>query len=171
VWTVRAAEPTTRNISLKADQVSRGDDGRIVVTATATGDLRGALTLTITGTGPNGTITTGEWVLVNTYIEDLYGPGHSASDGHEHHDGTGEDHEVAGHAAGERLVLNGTLSGPLTGGTLTFDADGRLSSLSFVQLSISLGSLTFQGVSGSGTLALAGLQDGATSSGSAAISF
>src|SRR5829696_3382663 len=164
VWTVRAAEPTTRNVTLKADQISRGDDGRLVVTATATGDLRGGLTLTITGTSASGAVTSGEWVLVNTYIEDVFGAGHSADDGH--------DEEVPGHHAGERLVQLGTLSGPITGGTLTIDGDGRVGSLGFMQLSVAQGSLTFKDVrSGSGTLALSSLQDMPAASGSAAFTF
>ena len=66
----------------------------------------------------------------------------------------------------------GTLSGPITGGTLTLNADGRVSSLTFLQLGVSLGSLTFDGVrDGSGTLALSGLEDAAASTGSAAFTF
>lgn len=164
VWTVRAQGPTNHSVTLKADQISRGVDGRLVVTASATGDLRGALTLTITGTSSNGAVTSGEWVLVNTYIEDLFGEGHSENDGH--------DEEFPGHHAGEHLVQLGSLSGQITGGTLTLDADGRVSSLTYLQLAVSLGSLTFDGVrDGSGTLALSGLQDVAASSGSAAITF
>lgn len=163
-WTVPLHGLTTYNVTLKADQVSRGVDGRLVITAAAAGDLRGALTLTITGTASNGAVTGGEWVLVNTYIEDLFGEGHSENDGH--------DEEFPGHHAGEHLVQRGTLSGRITGGTLTVDAEGRVSSLTFLQLEVSLGSLTFEGVSdGSGTLALSGLQDVAASSGSAAITF
>ena len=164
VWTVGAQGPTTRSVTLKADQISRGDDGRLVIAATATGDLRGALTLTITGASSNGAVTGGEWVLVNTYIEDLFGEGHSEDDGH--------DEEFPGHHAGERLVQLGTLSGPITGGTLTLDANGRVSSLTYLQLGVSLGSLTFEGVrDGSGTLALSGLEDVAASTGSAAFTF
>ena len=164
VLTARAQGPTTRNVTLKADQISRGEDGRLVIAVSAAGDLRGALTLTITGTSPTGEITSGEWVLVNTYVEDLFGEGHTEDDGH--------DEEYPGHHAGERLVQRGSLSGAIQGGTLTLDSDERISSLAFVQLGISLGSLSFNGVrDGSGSLALWGLGDAASSSGNAAFTF
>lgn len=163
-FTVGAQGPATQNVVLRAEQVSRGDDGRLVVTAAASGDLRGALTLTITDVAANGTITSGEWALVSTYIQDVLGDGHTEADGH--------DEEVPGHHAGELLVQRGTLSGKITGGTLTLDGDGRPSALSYIQLSISLGSLTFEGIeSGTASLALNGLQDVVTSSGAAAFTF
>jgi hypothetical protein len=163
VWTARAQGPATRNVTLTADQISRGADGRLVIAVSAAGDLRGALTLTITGTSSTGEITSGEWVLVNTYIEDVFGDGHSAGDGH--------DEEYPGHHAGERLVQLGSLSGAIKGGTLLFDS-GRVSALRFVQLEVALGSLSFAGVrDGAGTLALSGLDDVATSSGNAALTF
>ena len=164
VWTARAQGPSTRNIALKADQVSRGEDGRLVIAISASGDLRGALTLTITGTSSTGSITGGEWVLVNTYIEDVLGEGHTEDDGH--------DEEYPGHHAGERLIQLGSLSGAITGGTLTLDSSGNASSVTFVQLGIALGSLSFDGVhEGTGSLALSGLEDVARSSGSAAFTF
>ena len=166
VLTARAAqpEPITRNLVLKADQISRGEDGRLVIAASVSGDLRGALTLTITGTSSTGEITSGEWVLVNTFIEDVFGEGHSEDDGH--------DEEFPGHHAGEHLIQRGSLSGSIKGGTLTLGSDGRVSSLTFVQLGIALGSLTFESVTdGAGTLALSGLDDVATSSGNAAFTF
>ena len=163
-FTVRAQGPATHNVTLRAEQISRGDDGRLVITAASSGDLRGALTLTITGTGPNGAITSGEWALVSTYIQDVLAEGHTDSDGH-HED-------LPGHHAGELLVQRGTLSGKITGGTLTFDADGRPSALGYIQLAISQGSLTFAGVeSGTASLALNGLTDPVTSSGAAAFTF
>lgn len=153
----------TRNLTLRAEQVSTGPDGRTVVTAAAAGDIRGALTLTITGVNSAGTITSGEWALVNSYIQDV-------AVSHAPHSGEGtEAHE---HPGGELLVNHGTLSGKITGGTLTYDADGKLSALGYVQLSISLGSLTFQSVtSGTASLALTGIQDPARSTGAAAFTF
>lgn len=164
ILNVRAQESaTTRNLTLRAEQVSTGSDGRTVVTVAAGGDMRGALTLTITSVNSAGTITSGEWALVNSYIQDV-----AAS--HAPHSGQGTDtHE---HPGGELLVNHGTLSGKITGGTLTYDADGKLSALGYVQLSISLGSLTFERVtSGTASLALTGIQDPARSTGAAAFTF
>ena len=166
LWTAhaRAAEPQTYNLTLRAEQVSRGEDGRLVITAATSDPIKGALTLTITGADASGAITNGEWALVNTFVETVYGAGHSADDGH--------DEEYPGHEIGVRMIQRGTLAGALTGGAIAVDANGAITALNGIQLSISKGSLTYASVtSGTATLTLSGPADPATSSGTAAFIF
>jgi hypothetical protein len=157
------APASLHSVTLSRAQVSRGPDGRVVITSDASGDLRGAFTLSVTSVAPDGSIR-GEWALVNSYIEDLLGAGHSESDGHEEHD--------EGHFVGEVLVNRGTLNGEVTGGTLTFDSGGRVASASSVQLTVTLGSLTFSGIqSGTGVFDGSTLNDAYMSTGTVRLTF
>jgi len=59
--------PSTYNINLALAEQSQDDQGRQVVTMMASGDLPGLLTLVLS-TGPDGTVTDGEWSLVVSYV-------------------------------------------------------------------------------------------------------
>jgi hypothetical protein len=134
--------------------------GRLVIAMNARGDLRGLVTLTLS-VGPDGTITSGDWALVVSHLEDLNPDGtvavvneeepheHSEepSDGplEEHHDESsgGEHHEFI------RFVNKGTLGGDITGGFVGTGADGALALVN-VQLQLTGATLTFASTS-SGT--------------------
>jgi hypothetical protein len=106
----------------------------------ASGDLRGMVTLMLKRDAANNTVT-GEWAFVNSYVQDL-GEGHSHQDGHNHL--TESNSETGEH--GERLIDKGTIRGKVTGGGVTLNNDGTLSSLNSIQLNIISGSLTYTNV-------------------------
>lgn len=156
-WGARAQSPTAYSISFSHAEESVDPSGRTVMTMMARGDLQGALTVTLER-AEDGAVTGGEWALTVSYTEIL------------------ESSEPAPPGAeedpGEKLVQKGVLKGAVTGGLFTLESDGRLATLSGVQLMLTGGTLAYDGAtSGNGSLDGASLSDRDASNGSITLVF
>jgi hypothetical protein len=141
----------TFEIQLSSARTSSTASGRLVITADASGDLPGLLTLTLDVV--DGIVAGGEWALVVSYVEDLDVPAHDHRIEHE----AGEGAEQIPHQEHIRLVDKGTLGGSVTGGHVSY-IGGSVDRLTDVQLSIESSSLTFEGIrAGGGPLSFATL--------------
>ncbi|MDQ1741497.1 MAG: hypothetical protein QOE53_3149 [Pseudonocardiales bacterium] len=146
--------PQAHNVTLRTARVSKTEDGRVVVLMEADNDLKGSLTMTLERDANGTTITGGFWALVLSYTE------LTPSEGGD------------GDGASERLIQKGTLSGSVTGGSLTLDADGNVAAINSAQLTITQGSVAYEGVNaGGGSAQENDLQDAAKSSGSLVLNF
>jgi hypothetical protein len=156
---VTAHDPAPRGVTLDHARVDRLDDGHVVITMEARGDLKGLITLTLEGEG-DGSLWKGEWALVVAYIQDLNEDGtiadepeehpHSEEPGEHHHGEEGEPHRER-----VRFVRDGTLSGQVLGASLLFSENGSLTGIEDAQLKVSKGSLKFQGAHGTGQITAA----------------
>jgi hypothetical protein len=136
------------------------DGGKVVVSLQASGDLKGLLTLNLQQ-GPDGAFS-GEWAFMVAHADttDPETGREPEDDSHAHAAGgadgaVGQPHTHA-HRDFVRLVHRGSLSGPITGAVLVFDAAGKLADMSAL-LSINQATLEFTGVHGLGSATLAGL--------------
>lgn len=145
-------DQTTRSISLNVARVSIDANNRLVVSMDASGDLPGEITFMIDRNADN-TIRGGDWALVVARAE-YTGP-------------TDEE----GDQPGMVLVRRGTLWGSIASGTLVMDDDGKVVSLTGLQLTLASGSMEFDGANGSGSAQATDLQDTQTSSGSLVVTF
>ena len=152
-------------MTLTNGQVSETAPGKVVVTFESKGDLRGLVTLTVSTAGSE--ITGGEWAFVVRYVDYLDHHGRPIPEGEEEHLHSESDP----HFERPLFVDKGTLSGTVGGGVLSRGADGAITGLGSVLLSIESGSLTFEGAAGSGSSAAAGLEQATTSSGSLDLTF
>ncbi|MEO8680504.1 MAG: hypothetical protein ABI665_15740 [Vicinamibacterales bacterium] len=120
--------------------------GKVVVSLDMSGDLPGILTLNLQQQ-PDGSVT-GDWALVVAYA-DARDPATGDEPSHE---------ETVGHPHKDFLTLvrRGTLGGSITSGSLAFAADGSLADLT-AALAIDVGSVEFDGASGTGSATLADL--------------
>lgn len=136
-------------VELSGPRVSVVDAARTVVTFEAKGDIRGLLTLTLISGGKASL--TGEWALVSRYVYDM-------TTGNADLGPTGED---AGYAQEEKLAFaeRGTIHGAVAGGSLGFDAEGRLIRIDGLRLQVAGGNFDFAGATGSASLNASGLQD------------
>ena len=125
---------TDHTATLSGARVSQVPDGRYVVSMNSDGDLKGLLTLWIQA-GPGGTIASGDWALVHAYTEDVAGAGDGAD----------------GHSEAEVFINKGTLGGSISGGNLSMNAGGGVDSVTGLTLTLTSGSLTYDGVQGAGT--------------------
>jgi hypothetical protein len=168
VWTVRAQEPQTFNVTLSHAEVSHDPtSGQTIVTMPVRGDLPGVLTLGLKQNAA-GTVTGGEWSLVVSYSTT------TSSDGTVTVDPVEEiPHGQPGHTHGaDALVQKGVIKGSVDGGTLSLNTDGSLRSLNDIVLSVTAGTLQYAtATSGNGLLSGTNLSDRATSSGAASIVF
>lgn len=151
-----AAAPTAaHNGTLGGARVSSVPDGRIVVSMDVSGDFKGLVSIWVERGGSGSTITGGDWSLVHAYSQAVEaGPG-----------------ESPGNSEGEAFVNKGTLGGNITGGSITFNADGSVASLSGLQLNLTSGSLDYQGVTGDGTAQVSNVSDQPNSSGTITLNF
>lgn len=148
----------SHSVSLNKAVVSKVSDSNIVVTMEASGDMRGSLSLILNRDASNNSITGGDWALVASHIEDV--------DAHEESLNESEPH------GGELLINNGTLRGSITGGSITLNDEGAVTSLGAIQMSVVSGSLTYSEVSaGDGLANGLGLNDVQTSSGTLTLNF
>jgi hypothetical protein len=137
------------------------DGGKVVVSLQASGDLTGLLTLNLQP-GPDGAFA-GEWAFMVAHVDttDPETGLEPEDDGHTHATGNapaaGEELHAHPHRDFVRLVHRGSLSGPIAGATLLFDASGKLADVS-APLSINQATLEFSGVQGTGSATLAGLR-------------
>jgi hypothetical protein len=160
-----AATPATRPVlasghavSLTGPRVSVVDATRTVVTFEAGGDIRGMLTLNLIQASAGAPLT-GDWSFVSRYIQDL------PAGGDERPERARPSSDEPQHDEHIGFVERGTLRGPVQGGTLGYDADGKLDSLDFLELPIAGGYIEFAGAAGSGLVSASNMQD-ASGSGS-----
>jgi hypothetical protein len=164
--------PTNHSMTLKHVRVSVVDATHVVVSADAAGDVPGLFTLDVTS---NGTGWDGRWVLTSSYVRDVdpNGVPLAAPPDEDHaHDGTGtsvsheRDHDHAGapHVDRSEAVHNGAVSGAVTAAELAQGDGGIITGLSST-VTVSAGSITFAGATGSGTIAFSDLQDAAHAAG------
>ncbi len=114
--------------------------GRTVVVMQGMGDLSGVLTLVL-NVGADGSVSGGQWALNVSYIA----PSHPFAQ----IDPTRQDPDAA---LGEKLVQKGVLSGTISGGS-TAAANGVVSAINSLQLTITHGTMQFAGVTqGTGTV-------------------
>ena len=138
---VRASSPFA--MSLSAARVDSVAGGQVAVSFLSADDIRGLLSLTIE---PNGATergsARGEWVLVSRYHQDLTPEGQPDP-----------DPEASRHEEHEYFELHerGTMRGAITGGTLVYGADGQLTGIESLALSIDGGSMEFEGAKGTGS--------------------
>jgi hypothetical protein len=157
VWTARAQEKHTYNVTLSHAESMTDSSGRVVVTLMAKGDLSGVVTLALERNAA-GAVTGGEWAMNVSYTEavpvDPSAPVSADPDG------------------GERLVQKGTIKGAVVGGTLTLSADGSLTSLNDVVLSLNGGTIQYQSAtSGSGLVTATQLANRDTATGAVSLIF
>jgi hypothetical protein len=143
-------------VALSGARVDMIGKDRIVASFDATGDIRGLLTANIHRDEKGGL--SGEWVLVSRYLRDLTPEGEvdeqaidnrAALPGWELH---------ARHKEYFEIRERGTLRGTITGGSLSFDVDGRLRTIDSLQVSIDGGNREFRGMTGAGSLTGSNLQ-------------
>ena len=142
--------PVAHTSLLGAPQADVLQDGTIVATFVATGDLRGLVTLTLRP--GDGSAYAGEWAFKVAHADNTDPV-------------TGEDEESLPHDDGDddaphksylRLVDRGSLYGTISNAVVAFGADGALLDLS-AAVSIKQGTLEFAGATGSGQLTLSGV--------------
>ena len=151
-----ALQPSSaHNSTLNRPRVSYQNNGRIVVSMEVQGDIRGDLTF-ILDTSADGSVRSGVWSLVSSYVESIPAPPGGGADG----------------GGGEIFVANGTLTGKTVSASVSFNADGSVASMSVAQLSVDGGSLTFSNISqGSGFATASNLSDRDVAVGSLQLSF
>jgi hypothetical protein len=126
------------------------DDGTVVMSFDAGGDLRGVVTLTLRA-GNNG-LFAGEWAFTVAHVDST-----DPETGVEPPPEIGPDGEpVHPHRDFVNLVHRGTLAGSVAGAVIVFDATGALVDVQ-APLTIGQGTLEFQSVTGSGQATLTGL--------------
>ena len=138
--------PHTYADAVVRSRVSNLGDGRYVVSAETTGDLRGAITFELEPDADSGTFK-GRWALVVAYVEDVTEDGQPTEP--IGHDEFGGHEDGAHHRDFFRSIRRGTLYGPVSG--VTFSGDGG--GLRSARLTVANGSMTFSKASGFGSLA------------------
>lgn len=171
VWTVRAEEKQTYNVTLSHASVSQdAATGETVVTMPVRGDLPGVLTLGVTRNDA-GTITGGQWSLVVSYTATTLPSGEVVVEAPD----AGEEEQEAGaggHQGADALVQKGVIKGSIQAGTIALNADGSVRSLTDVVLAVTGGTMQYAGATGgSGLLSGSNLSDRGTSSGAASLIF
>jgi hypothetical protein len=139
-----------------APRVDRMDDGSVVVSLDAAGDLAGLVTMTLRP-GGNGSYV-GDWAFTVAHVDNTDPATGVEPDAHGHDHGGEEppQGEPEGHHDFVRLVQRGALSGSISGALLSFDPQGNLAGV-VAPLAIGRGSMEFSGVHGSGSATLSGL--------------
>lgn len=128
-----------------------------MINVESVGEVKGLLTLNL---APNESgVLTGEWVLSVRYTDNTDPATGVEPPNHEHE--SAEQHEAGAAIADEdhphrdyvRYVDKGTMGGPVESATAAIDTNGVLQDFSAV-LHIGTGTLTFTGISGTGTAEL-----------------
>ena len=143
-------------VALSGARVDMIGKGRIVASFDATGDIRGLLTATI-DRDAEGALS-GEWVLVSRYLRDLTPEGEVDERANDERAALPGEELHRRHKEYIDIYNRGTLRGSITGGSLSFDVDGRLRTIESLQVSIDGGNLEFRGLTGAGSLTGSNLQ-------------
>ena len=150
------AQPANYDMKLSTPTVTVDENGRTIVTMMATGDLAGPLTMALT-TNPDGMVSGGEWALIVSSTVVTQGTPEPGGDP----DGQSEG-----------LVQKGVLKGNVGSGTIKWNENGSVASISGVSLNVTGGTFEYDGVSGgSGSTNGYNLTDRANSDGTLALTF
>lgn len=147
--------PVAHTSALGAPQSDVLQDGTVVVTFVATGELRGLVTLTLHPA--DGSAYAGEWAFKVAHADNT-DPVTGEDEEAQPHDDGDADADADGHAPHKSyltLVDQGSLSGTVSNAVVTFDTTGALVDLS-AAVSVTHGTLEFAGATGSGQLTLSG---------------
>lgn len=129
-------------------------DGKVVINFDTSGEYRGLLTFNISGDGAG---LTGDWMLSVRYTDNT-DPATGVEPAGDHSHETAAAHERAAtenldgnhpHRDYVRFVDRGVIGGTIDAASLDFDADGKLIDFR-AQLRITIGTLTFDGATGTG---------------------
>jgi len=158
VLTAPGGEPSPSHASaLAAPRVDRMDDGRVIVSQVAAGDLAGMVTLTLHPAAKGSYV--GEWAFMVAHADNtdpetgLEPPPHLHNTIPQPGERAAPPHEVGSHKDFVRYVHRGALFGIVTGASLAFDAHGGLTDIS-AKLAVDQGTQEFTGVSGTGHVSL-----------------
>jgi hypothetical protein len=140
---------------LSAARVDVLANGELVVTLTASGELKGLVTFKLRRTA-DGAVN-GDWAFTLAHVDNAdpatgIEPEHENEHEHQHEGG---DHEHP-HRDYVTMVHRGSLAGTLSNAQLSFDSAGGLSEMS-ASLTIAQGSSEFEGATGSGQATLSAL--------------
>ena len=151
--------PAAYNDNLGLASQYYDNDGRLVITLQAKGDLPGVLTIVVL-TNADGTIRSGEWALNVSYTAPLHPnapPDPNSSD--------------PDSAQGEQLVQRGTLTGTIEGGSVVLNGSA-VAGVNGLLLQVASGSMEFSAVNaGSGQVDATSVADSTNSTGTASLSF
>jgi len=137
------AIPSTYSSTFAEPRADVRADGKLVISFTATGDLAGTLTLTLS---PEDAGYAGEWAFMVGRLEET---GEAA--------GTIDTPDgAAGSGAPQIFIQRGALSGTVAGAVVTFDADGEVTHV-VAPLAVDAGTLEFKDAHGTGQATFAGL--------------
>ena len=144
---------SSRTSALAAQSLDVLPDGKAVITFVAAGDLAGVISVQLTPAG-DGTYS-GDWGFTVAHADATDPATGLEPEVNEHGEEHGHDGDEPAHPHRDfvRLVQQGTLSGTISGAQLTFRGDGALTELS-APLSLTQGSLEFDGATGSGLVTL-----------------
>ena len=137
-------------VALSGARVDMIEKDRIVASFDATGDIRGLFTATI-DRDEKGALS-GEWVLVSQYLRDLTPEGEVDERANDERAALPGEELHRRHKEYIGIHNRGTVHGSITGGSLSFDVDGRLRTIESLQVSIDGGNLEFRGMAGAGSL-------------------
>lgn len=149
--TATAHQPSgvPRTADLSAPRVDITESGQTVISLTASGELKGVVTLQL-HRAADGSLS-GEWAFTVAHVDNTDpATGLEPEEGHEHAE---DGHEHGPHRDHVTMVHRGALAGTITGANLSFDSAGALSSFS-ASLTIAQGSSEFDGATGSGQATL-----------------
>ena len=134
---------------LSAARVDALDDGDVVVTLTATGELKGLVTFKLRRAA-DGSVN-GDWAFTVAHVDGADPATGIEPEPEHHHHGDGEhDHP---HRDYVTMVHRGSLAGTITTAQLSFDSAGGLAEMS-ASLTVAQGSSEFEGATGSGQATL-----------------
>jgi hypothetical protein len=150
--------PVAHVSSFIAPQADVLSDGSVVITFTATGDLKGLLTLTLHQ--GDGSAYVGAWGFTVQHAENtdpVTGVDVDYEDGLEALASGQPDVDVpGGPPVYFALIQQGSLTGAVTNAVVSFDANGKLADVS-ATLTVASGTLEFVGATGTGQATLSGL--------------
>ena len=136
---------------LSAGRVDVLANGELVVTLTASGELKGLITFKLRRTA-DGAVN-GDWAFTLAHVDNA-DPATGIEPEHEdEHEGGDHEHP---HRDYVTMVHRGSLAGTISNAQLSFDSAGGLSTMS-ASLTIARGSSEFEGATGSGQATLSAL--------------
>ena len=151
----QAPTPVSHASELRTPRVDVLDNGKVVISIDATGDLQGLITLTLTRSSNN--LYEGEWAFMVARVDNTDpATGIEPPAEHDHHGEVIPHADEKPHKDFARLEHRGSLSGTVSDAMVVLDEDGKLANIS-APISIVQGALEFRGVTGSGRVTLAGL--------------
>jgi hypothetical protein len=157
-----AAAASSEDVTLSGARLDMLADGRAAVSFSASGAVRGLLTLRISHA--DGEVR-GTWALVSRHLEEVTPEGEIDPRAEEIRAALPGPELHLLHKEYIRFVNSGGLHGTIDGGALDFDVDGRLRSVGALKLTIAGGSGDFASRRGTLSLDAANLHNGTAGTG------